>query len=104
MIWIFLFLVLTAAVLYLGVRLFLYQKQLRALTRQLEELNDDSNQRLTCFLQDGAVTALCRQINQCIDIQQVETAVFRRWARWAKQGRRWLQVHVDASQKDERRL
>ena len=70
MIWIFLFLVLTAAVLYLGVRLFLYQKQLRALTRQLEELNDDSNQRLTCFLQDGAVTSLCRQINQCIDIQQ----------------------------------
>jgi hypothetical protein len=51
-------------------------------------------------MDDAAATGIL----QCVDIQQVETAVFRRWARWAKQGRRWLQVHVDASQKDERRL
>ena len=56
--------------LFAGFRLYLYGKQMREWTRQLQELSPQSNQRLTCFVRDKATKALCLEMNNYIDAQQ----------------------------------
>ena len=56
--------------LFAGFRLYLYGKQMREWTRQLQELSPKSNQRLTCFVRDKATKALCLEMNNYIDAQQ----------------------------------
>lgn len=56
--------------LWTGVRLYLYQKQIREWTCQLQELSPKSNQRLTCFVRDKATKVLCLEINDAIDALQ----------------------------------
>lgn len=63
-------LVLGIIILILAVRLYLYRRQVKEFSRQLMELKEGSNQRLTCFLHTPAVTQLGREINRCIDLNQ----------------------------------
>lgn len=61
---------MTLLVIYLAVRLHLFQEQARDLTRQLRNRCAQSNQRLTTFLHDRSVTELCSEVNRCIDVCQ----------------------------------
>lgn len=61
---------MTILVIYLSIRLHLYQEQARDLASQLLSRTQESNQRLTVFLRDRSVTHLCNAINRCIDAGQ----------------------------------